>query len=67
MTAASWKSIETAPFDWDVELAVLEDQDIHALVFRCRRTRRGWINATTGQTIDVRPTHWREWQDGSTG
>jgi hypothetical protein len=67
MTAPSWKSIETAPFDRDVELAVLEDHDIHALVFRCRRTRRGWANAATGQTIDVRPTHWREWEDGPAG
>jgi hypothetical protein len=32
------------------------------LVFRCRRARSGWINAATGQRIDVDPTHWRQWK-----
>lgn len=61
MTAAPWNMIDTAPFDRDLELAVLEQNDIHALVFRCRRTRLGWINAATGRPVDIRPTHWREW------
>ena len=62
MTEASWHPIATAPFDRDLELAVVEGNDTHALVFRCRRARNGWINAATGQPIDVDPTHWRAWQ-----
>jgi len=34
----------------------------HALVFPCRRIPDGWINAKTKVRLDVRPTHWREWQ-----
>ncbi len=63
MTAASWKLIETAPFERVVELAGLAERDTHALVFLCRRTRVGWANSSTGKPIDVRPTHWRDWQD----
>jgi hypothetical protein len=62
MTEAPWHPIATAPFDSDLELAVVEGADIHALVFRCRRAQSGWINAATGQRIDVDPTHWRQWQ-----
>jgi hypothetical protein len=62
MTEAPWHPIATAPFDCDLELAVVEGADTHALVFRCRRARPGWINAGTGLRIDVEPTHWRQWQ-----
>jgi hypothetical protein len=63
MASASWNTIDSAPFDRDLELAVLESKDFHALIFRCRRTPQGWINAATGQPVGVRPTHWREWKD----
>src|SRR5215467_3742711 len=39
-TAASllgWHAISTAPFDRDLELAVLDTHGPHALVFPCRR------------------------------
>jgi hypothetical protein len=49
-----WEPIATAPFDRELELAVL-DKDA------CRRISGGWINAKSKQQIDVRPTHWREW------
>ena len=62
MTEDFWYPIDTAPFDCDLELAVLEDSTIHALVFRCRRTLCGWANAATGNPVYVSPTHWREWQ-----
>jgi hypothetical protein len=65
MTDASWHPISTAPFDCDLELAVLEGNDTHALVFRCQRTPVGWINAATGQRINVDPTHWRNWRTAS--
>ena len=59
-----WQPISTAPFDRDLELAVFDTVgQTHALVFPCRRILGGWINAQTKQRIDVRPTHWREWQE----
>jgi uncharacterized protein YbdZ (MbtH family) len=61
-----WKPISTAPFDCDLELAVIEgDGSAHALVFPSRRIPGGWINAKTKKWIDLRPTHWREWQGAS--
>jgi hypothetical protein len=56
-----WTPITTAPFDRDLELAVLDEDGAHALAFACRRIAGGWVNAQTKSQIDVRPTHWREW------
>lgn len=58
----AWHAISTAPFDRDLELAVIEGVSVHALVFACRRILGGWANATTQERIAVRPTHWREWR-----
>jgi len=58
-----WQPITTAPFDRELELAVIERDDIHALVFPCRRAPQGWIDATTGKRVVVSPTHWRAWDD----
>ena len=60
-----WQPIATAPFDRDLELAVVDKDGAHALVFACRRVLRGWIKAETKQQIDVRPSHWREWKQAS--
>lgn len=61
-----WKPIAAAPFDCDLELAVIEYDGTHALVFPCRRLLHGWLNAQTKKPIyDLRPTHWRYWP-GST-
>ena len=56
-----WQPVLTAPFDRDIELAVIDFGGPHILVFACRRILGGWAKAATGQRIDVRPTHWREW------
>ncbi len=56
-----WQSITTAPFDRDLELAVMEKDEPHALVFPCRRIPGGWMNTGSKKRIDVSPTHWREW------
>jgi len=56
-----WEPIATAPFDRDLELAVIEEDGEHRLVFPCRRTDGGWANAETGKLVEVYPTHWREW------
>jgi hypothetical protein len=34
---------------------------VHALVFPCRRILGGWVKAETRRSIDLHPTHWREW------
>ena len=51
----------TAPPEADLELAVINSDGIHALVFPCRRNFGGWINAKTKERVDVDPTHWRRW------
>jgi len=59
-----WKPITTAPFDLDLELAVIDYAGIHALVFPCRRLLHGWINSQTKKHLEgLRPTHWRVWQE----
>jgi hypothetical protein len=58
-----WQLISTAPFDLDLELAVIDGDGAHALVFACRRIFDGWIKSETGERLDVHPTHWREWGD----
>ena len=56
-----WYPIATAPFAQDIQLAVIDYDGPHALVFPCRRILNGWMNADTKERLDVRPTHWREW------
>jgi len=58
-----WRPISTAPFDRDLELAVIDSGGPHALVFPCRRILGGWINAVSKIRIEVQPTHWREWSN----
>jgi len=57
-----WQSASSAPFDRDLELAVIDKDGPHALVFRCRRIPDGWMNAETKDRLNVRPTHWRLWE-----
>lgn len=58
-----WESVSTAPFERDLELAVIDLDGPHALVFPCRRIAGGWMNVETKERLDVRPTHWRLWTD----
>lgn len=58
-----WENISTAPFNRDLEVAVIEGDSLHALVFACRRTLGGWIRAKTRERLTVNPTHWRPWAD----
>lgn len=51
----------SAPFDCDLELAVIDEGGVHALVFPCRRILGGWTNKQTGERLDLRPSHWRVW------
>ena len=54
-----------APYDRDIELAVIDGDRVHPLVFACRRTPGGWVKATTLERVNVNPTHWRLWQTES--
>lgn len=60
-----WQPIATAPFDRNIELSVINGPAPHGLAFPCRRILHGWLNAETGERIDVRPTHWRDWISSS--
>jgi hypothetical protein len=62
-----WHDISTAPFDCDLELAVIDRDGPHPLVFACRRIVGGWMNAKTSERIDVWPTHWRLWEEEHLG
>jgi hypothetical protein len=57
-----WQPIPSAPYDRELELAVIDDDGPHALVFPCRRVDGGWAKAGSGEWVEVHPTHWREWQ-----
>ncbi len=56
-----WFKVETAPFDRDLELAVIDFDGPHQLVFPCRRILGGWVKSTTKELVKVEPTHWRDW------
>jgi hypothetical protein len=58
-----WHPISNAPTDRDLELAVLDKDGPHALVFPCRKIAGGWMNARNQERLDVHPTHWRDWRD----
>jgi hypothetical protein len=53
---AEWCPVSTAPFDRDLELAVLDWEGSHALVFPCRRVIGEWLDAETKEQIDVERT-----------
>jgi hypothetical protein len=56
-----WYPVLTAPFDRDLEIAIVDDTGVCAILFPCRRILGGWIKAESKRWINVRPTHWREW------
>jgi hypothetical protein len=59
-----WETITTAPYDCDLEIAVIEADHVHPLVFACRRVANGWVKGATRERIVVSPTHWRPWRGG---
>jgi hypothetical protein len=56
-----WEDISKAPFDCDLELAFIDKDGAHALIFPCRRIAYGWAKAKTKERVEVRPSHWRKW------
>jgi hypothetical protein len=53
------------PTDRDLRLAVIENGQVHALVFPCRCSGQSWVDANTKRPVEVYPTHWQEWADSS--
>jgi hypothetical protein len=60
-----WQDISNAPIDCDLELAFIDRDGAHALIFPCRRIADGWAKSKTKERIDVRPSHWRKWRQTS--
>jgi hypothetical protein len=58
----NWQPIGSAPFDRDLQLGVIEADEVHALVFPCRRAVVGWVDKA-GDRVDVSPSHWRDWPE----
>ena len=58
-----WQPISTAPEGPRIELAVIDNDEVHAIVFPCRRAEGEWVNAETGRRVEIRPTHWRRWRE----
>jgi hypothetical protein len=58
---AAWRAASTAPFDRDLEVAVIRPFGARALPFPCRRGGIGWIDPQTNARLEIRPTHWRPW------
>jgi hypothetical protein len=56
-----WLPIPIAPSDADLEVCVMDNHGIHALVNPCRKNGTGWIDASTKKYVDIQPTHWRKW------
>ncbi|WP_343064834.1 hypothetical protein [Mesorhizobium erdmanii] len=57
-----WNPIASAPYGRSLEVAVIDDDGLHTLIFPCEKGREGWKNATNGARVDIRPTHWRDWE-----
>jgi hypothetical protein len=60
----TWLKIQTAPFERDLEVAVIDSDGTHCVVFPCRRILGGgWVNSLTERPVKIFPTHWREWEN----
>ncbi len=58
-----WLPISIAPSGTDLEVAVMENGSVHALVFPVHKSGPDWIDAATKELVDVQPTHWRKWAE----
>jgi hypothetical protein len=58
-----WLPVSIAPSDMDLEVCVMDNGGIHALVFPCRKNGASWTDASTSKHLDIQPTHWRKWTE----
>ena len=57
-SAPEWREIATAPFDREIELAVIGDH-VGLLEGSCLRHGEGWLDAETLRPMQMTATHWR--------
>jgi len=55
---STWREIATAPFDRELELAVI-DGAVRAIDVFCLRHGDDWLDAETLRPIRITATHWR--------
>ena len=58
LDTSRWRDIETAPFDRELELAIV-DGEVRPVSGCCLRHGGDWLDAETLQPIQVTATHWR--------
>ena len=58
LDTSRWRDIETAPFDHELELAVI-DGEIRTVSGFCLRHGDDWLDLDTLTPIKVTATHWR--------
>jgi hypothetical protein len=58
LRAEEWREIASAPFDREIELAVIGN-DVGVLDGSCLRHGDGWLDARTFRPVKVTATHWR--------
>jgi hypothetical protein len=56
-----WLPVAIAPSESDLEVCVIDNREVHALIFPCHRHGTDWVDASTKKPIDIAPTHWRLW------
>jgi len=56
----AWQTIVTAPFDRDIEVAVLNERGYEVFALFVRRTQAGWLANRIDDFLAIAPTHWRE-------
>ena len=55
-----WLCVSLAPSDADLEVWVMDNRGIHALIFPCHKNGAEWVDASTKKHIDIELTHWRK-------
>ena len=58
LTRNEWREIASAPFDREIEVAVIAGS-IGVLDGTCLRHGDGWLDAETLEPVRVTATHWR--------
>jgi hypothetical protein len=58
LRGAGWREIATAPFDREIEIAVIND-NVPVLGGSRVRHGDGWLDAETLKPVAVTATHWR--------
>jgi hypothetical protein len=60
-----WLPVAIAPSDVGLEVCVLDERGLHALVFPVHKRGIEWVDASTKKRIDIAPTHWRKWSEST--